>query len=228
MVLRCPVWAGRGGVADGREAGVAEPSAAGRGPGPGGGAGPGQAGCPGAAGGDGRAEVVAALYADYGAFVLGYVAGLLGDRYLAEDVVQETMLRAWQHCAGFSSEKGSVRGWLVKVAHNIAMDKVRSGRCRPAAAAAGAGAAEVVVPDHADGVVTALEVRRALALLSPGHREVLEQVYLYGCTAREAAARLGIPEGTVYSRSYYALRILRRELGGRAAPRDPGGKRRAA
>jgi hypothetical protein len=52
-------------------------------------------------------------------------------------------------------------------------------------------------------------VRQALARLSPGHRDVIEQLYLYGCTASEAAARLGIPEGTVFSRSYYAMRILR-------------------
>jgi RNA polymerase sigma-70 factor (ECF subfamily) len=55
-------------------------------------------------------------------------------------------------------------------------------------------------------------VQHALAGLSRAHRDVLEQVYLNGCTAREAAARLGIPEGTVFSRAYYALRILRQEL----------------
>jgi RNA polymerase sigma-70 factor (ECF subfamily) len=70
----------------------------------------------------------------------------------------------------------------------------------------------LVTEDHADAVVTSLQVRLALARLSSGHREVLEEIYLNGCTAREAATRLGIPEGTVFSRSYYALRILRREL----------------
>jgi RNA polymerase sigma-70 factor (ECF subfamily) len=169
--------------------------------------------------GCGPEELIARLYADNGAFVLSYVTGLLKDRYLAEDVVQETMLRAWRHCAQFSEEKGSVRGWLVRVAHNIAMDKIRMRGSRPVEVAEDAVPDAMIAQDHADAVITALQVRHALALLSPGHRDVLEQVYLNGCTAREAAARLGIPEGTAFSRTYYALRILRRELG--AAPAGP-------
>jgi RNA polymerase sigma-70 factor (ECF subfamily) len=165
-------------------------------------------------------EMITRLYADNRALVLSYVTGLLKDRYLAEDVVQETMLRAWRHCAQFSPDKGSVRGWLMKVAHNIAMDKIRMRRSRPAEVAEDAVPEALVTEDHADAVVTALQVRHALALLSPGHRDVLEQVYLNGCTAREAATRLGIPEGTAFSRAYYALRILRRELG--AAPAGTG------
>jgi RNA polymerase sigma-70 factor, ECF subfamily len=168
-------------------------------------------------------ELVTKLYIDSGPFVLSYVTGLLKDRYLAEDVVQETMLRAWRHWAQFSEEKGSVRGWLIRVAHNIAMDKVRMRRSRPTEVAEDA-APEALVADHADAVVTAIHIRHALSSLSPGHRDVLEQVYLNGFTAREAAARLGIPEGTAFSRSYYALRILRRELG--VTP--PGSEHRAA
>jgi RNA polymerase sigma-70 factor, ECF subfamily len=156
---------------------------------------------------------IARLYTDNGAFILSYVTGLLRDHFLAEDVVQETMLRAWRHCAELDEEKGSVRGWLTTVAHNIAMDKVRMRRSRPTEVAEDALHDVMVTEDHADTVVTALQVRHALGRLSPGHRDVLEQVYLNGFTAREAAVRLGIPEGTVFSRAYYALRTLRGELG---------------
>jgi RNA polymerase sigma-70 factor, ECF subfamily len=169
----------------------------------------------------GAAEtVVRGLYQDNASFVLNYVTGLLKDRYLAEDVVQETMLRAWRHCETFSTEKGSVRGWLIRVAHNIAMDKLRMRRSRPIEVA-DASAPEPKVGDHAEAVVTALHIRQALNRLSPGHRNVLEQVYLNGLTAAEAAAVLGIPEGTVFSRAYYGLRMLRRELG-----LPPGGSQR--
>jgi RNA polymerase sigma-70 factor, ECF subfamily len=164
-------------------------------------------------------EIISGLYADSGAFLLSYAYTLLKDRYLAEDVVQETMLRAWQHCDQFNPEKGSVRGWLLRVAHNIAMDKMRMRRSRPTEVAEDAVPEAGVTEDHSDAVLTALQVHHALAHLSPAHRDVLEQIYLNGCTAREAAVRIGIPEGTVFSRAYYALRVLRRELGTAA---DPG------
>jgi RNA polymerase sigma-70 factor, ECF subfamily len=156
--------------------------------------------------------LVRSFYQENAPFVLTYVIGLLNDRYLAEDVVQETMLRAWRHCGRFTAEKGSVRGWLLRVSHNIAMDKIRMRRSRPIEVAE-TSAPEPQVGDHADAVVTALQIREALARLSPGHRDVLQQVYLNGLTAGEAAAVLGIPEGTVFSRAYYGLRMLRRELG---------------
>ena len=144
--------------------------------------------------------------------LLSYVTGLLGDRYLAEDVVQETMLRVWRHRGQFSAEKGSVQGWLVRVAHNIAMDKLRMRRARPTEVA-DSSAPEPQVADHADAVVTALHIQQMLARLSPGQRNVIEQVYLNGLTAAETAALLGIPEGTVFSRVHNSLRLLRQELG---------------
>jgi RNA polymerase sigma-70 factor (ECF subfamily) len=175
--------------------------------------------------GDAEAKV-SQLYRENGAFVLSYVTRLLRDRFLAEDVVQETMLRAWRHCDELSPDKGSVRGWLVRVAHNIAMDKIRMRRSRPAEVAEET-APDAVFEDHADAVVSALHIRQVLSRLSPGQREVLEQMYLHGCTARETAQRLGIPEGTVFSRSFHAMRTLRRELGA-AVPEPAESARRAA
>jgi len=155
---------------------------------------------------------VSQLYRENSAYVLSYVTRLLRDQYLAEDVVQETMLRAWRHCDEFTPDKGSVRAWLIRVAHNIVIDKARMRRSRPTEVAEDS-APEGLLEDHAETVVTAVYVQQILSRLSPGHRDVLEQVYLNGCTAKEAAERLGIPEGTAFSRSHYALRILRQELG---------------
>jgi RNA polymerase sigma-70 factor (ECF subfamily) len=156
--------------------------------------------------------LVTELYRENGPFILAYVTGLVKDRYLAEDVVQETMLRAWRYCDQFSAEKGSVRGWLMKVAHNIAVDKIRMRESRPTEVKH-SSASLALVEDHADTVLTTMQVRDALARLSPEHRSIVEQVYLNGRSAREAAELLGIPEGTAFSRAFYALRILRRELG---------------
>jgi RNA polymerase sigma-70 factor (ECF subfamily) len=156
--------------------------------------------------------VVTELYRENGPFILSYVIGLVRDRCLAEDVVQETMVRAWRHCGQFSAEKGSVRGWLMKVAHNIAVDKIRMRESRPAEVTY-SSASLALVQDHSESVLTALQVRAALARLSPEHRVVVELMYLNDRSAREVAGLLGIPEGTVFSRAYYALRMLRRELG---------------
>jgi RNA polymerase sigma-70 factor (ECF subfamily) len=160
----------------------------------------------------GTDAAIRGLYEQNARFVLTYVTSLLGDRHLAEDVLQETMLRAWRNCEHFSAEKGSVRGWLIRVAHNIAMDKLRMRRSRPIEVAEASGP-EPRVGDHAETVITAVHLREAMAKLSPGHRDVLVQVYLNGLTAGEAAAVLRIPEGTVFSRAYYGLRMLRRALG---------------
>jgi RNA polymerase sigma-70 factor (ECF subfamily) len=172
------------------------------------------------------AAMVTELYAESGPAVLAYVTGLLGDRHLAEDVVQETMLRAWRHCEQLSEDTGSIRGWLMRVAHNIAIDKMRMRRCRPAEVAESA-APEPAVGDHADAVVTAVHLRTALAQLPARHRTVLEQVYLNGLTAAQAATVLGIPEGTVFSRAHYGLRALRRLLGA-PAPSYPARTQAAA
>jgi RNA polymerase sigma-70 factor, ECF subfamily len=122
------------------------------------------------------------------------------------------MLRAWQHYGRFSPARRSVRGWLTRVVHNIAIDVIHMRQSRPPEVAQ-YDTSLALVKDHADSVVTAAQVRAALERLSPVHRAVIEQLYMNGCTARETAERLGIPEDLVFSQTYYALKQLRRDLG---------------
>ena len=103
---------------------------------------------------------ISQLYREHIAHVLSYVTRLLRDHYLAEDVVQETMLRAWRHCDEFSQEKGSVRGWLLKVAHNIAVDKIRMRGARPREVMHNS-ASLAQVQDHADKVDRTADPGRA-------------------------------------------------------------------
>jgi RNA polymerase sigma-70 factor (ECF subfamily) len=134
-----------------------------------------------------------------------------GDRQRAEDIVQETLLRAWRHPEALAADRGSARPWLCTVARNLAVDAHRSRRARPPEV--GADALSVVaVPDEAERVLEGWIVADALRALSPEHRDVIVETYYRGKSVAEAAVALRIPPGTVKSRTYYALRALRLAL----------------
>lgn len=159
----------------------------------------------------GDEALVRAVYAEHGRAMLAYATRLLGDRPAAEDVVQEALIRAWRNPEVLTNGKGSTRGWLLTVVRNLVTDRVRARAARPQEVAEDP-AAPPAARDHAEQVVASVTVLRALDALSADHRGVLEQLYFRGCSLAEAAAALGIPPGTVKSRSYYALRALRAAL----------------
>ncbi|MET8143925.1 sigma-70 family RNA polymerase sigma factor [Sphaerisporangium sp. NPDC005288] len=140
--------------------------------------------------------------------LLAYTEKLLNDRHLAEDIVQETMVRAWHNAERLRDGEGSVRGWLLTVARNLVIDRSRSGFHRHEVT--GADMFDPTQRDHADAVVASVAVAEMLGSLSAEHREVLVHTYLRGRTLREAADDLGIPVGTAKSRQHYALDHLRR------------------
>jgi RNA polymerase sigma-70 factor (ECF subfamily) len=154
-------------------------------------------------------EFVRALYDQHARPLLGYALRLTGgDRQRAEDVVQETLLRAWRHPETLERTPDAVRPWLFTVARNIAVDAYRARRARPTEAGPD-GLDLIPVDDEVDRALEAWQVTDALASLSVDHRQVLVETYYRGRSVAEAAAALGIPPGTVKSRTYYALRALR-------------------
>ena len=153
-----------------------------------------------------------ALFDEHATALLSYSVRLTGgDRGWAEDVVQETLLRAWQHPRAFDVSRGPARPWLYTVARNLVMDGRRARRARPAEVDE---AVLALLPsgDDIERAVETWEVADALAALSPDHRAVLIETHYRGCSVAQAAIVLGVPEGTVKSRTYYALRALRLEL----------------
>ncbi|WP_439676140.1 sigma-70 family RNA polymerase sigma factor [Embleya sp. MST-111070] len=156
--------------------------------------------------------VIRTLYLEHGGPLLGFALRLTGgDRAWAEDVVQETLLRAWRHPEALDPGRGSVRGWLCTVARNVVIDVGRARRARPPETG---DAVLATVPDEGaeaefDRAVLAWDVADAMAALSPEHRAVLLETYYRGSSVADAAKTLGVPEGTVKSRTYYALRALR-------------------
>jgi RNA polymerase sigma-70 factor (ECF subfamily) len=151
------------------------------------------------------------LYAEHATALWSFVVPLVGgDRARAQDVVQETMLRAWRQPEVLAQLRGPVRPWLFTVARRLVIDEWRRHRTdRDVPLDDGPETSE---DDATDAVLDTWIVGEALSRLSPQHRAVLEQCYYQGRTTAEAAAVLGIPEGTVKSRTHYALRALRLAL----------------
>jgi RNA polymerase sigma-70 factor, ECF subfamily len=154
--------------------------------------------------------LVRGLYAEHGAPLLRYAMHLANnDRQRAEDIVQETMLRAWLHPDAIADRPA--RPWLFAVARNLAVDAYRARQARPHEV--GEGALELVpAPDEADRALESWAVADALKALRPEHRSVLLETYYRGKSVAEAATVLGIPAGTVKSRTFYALRALKLAL----------------
>ncbi|WP_433388617.1 sigma-70 family RNA polymerase sigma factor [Micromonospora sp. KLBMP9576] len=137
-----------------------------------------------------------------------------GQYELAEDLLQETMLRAWRRLDELPTEPSAARRWLFTVARNLSIDAARARAARPAEVY-GVDLSWVRSPDDpVDGLLDRLTLDNALHKLTPEHRTVLVRLYYDGASVAEAAARIGIPEGTVRSRSFYALRAAREVLVG--------------
>lgn len=154
-------------------------------------------------------EIVAELYREYHRPLLAFVLRLTGgDRQWAEDVVQETMIRAWRSAHQLDENATSLLPWLATVARRIVIDDQRRKNARPQEA--GEGPLENMrVPDGLEDLLRSVVVSEALLALSPAHREVLNETFFRDRSVNEAAKHLGIPVGTVKSRVYYALRALR-------------------
>ncbi|MCI2422403.1 sigma-70 family RNA polymerase sigma factor [Saccharopolyspora sp. K220] len=140
-----------------------------------------------------------------------------GDRSRAEDVVQETLLRAWRHPKVLDQSQRSARAWLFTVARRIAIDDWRSAATH--AEVVTDAPPEPPTADETDRAVQGWLVADALAELSARHREVLALCFYQGMSVADAANQLGVPEGTVKSRTHYALRALRLALEERGVTR---------
>lgn len=156
-------------------------------------------------------QLMQALHAEHAGALWGFCLRLTGgDRARAEDVVQETLLRAWRSPKVLDQSGGSARAWLFTVARHIVVDEWRSARNRHELAVD--EPPEVPTADSTDQLLQSWLVADALARLTPEHRAVLLECYYRGRSVAEAARILEVPEGTVKSRTHYALRALRLAL----------------
>ena len=157
-----------------------------------------------------QAEMLRALHDEHSAALWRFVLRLTGDRQLAEDVVQEALLRAWKHPEILAQGEAAARSWLYTVARNIVIDDRRSARHNREF-----GTDEVperAHGDRTDQVLDAWLLSEALSTLSHDHRAVIVHAYYGGRSVAEIAELLGIAQGTVKSRMHYGMRALKLAL----------------
>jgi RNA polymerase sigma-70 factor (ECF subfamily) len=159
---------------------------------------------------DERIELLRALHDEHAPALWRYVVRLTRDTAFADDVVQETLLRAWRRPHVLDQSESSARAWLFTVARNLVIDDWRSARAQHEISTD--TLPERARSDDTDAVFDAWLVTDALAGLSEDHRAVVVSAYYQGRSVAETAEALDIPPGTVKSRLHYALRAMRLAL----------------
>jgi RNA polymerase sigma factor (sigma-70 family) len=152
-------------------------------------------------------QLLAELYRRYQQPLRKFVLRLTaGDQHLAEDIVQETMLRAWRNATVLDPDRAAMP-WLATVARRIVIDHRRRQSSRPDEVAE--VSEDMLTDEESDRILESVLVSDALQDLTSAHREALTETILRGRTVRQAAEVLQIPIGTVKSRVYFALRALK-------------------
>ena len=155
------------------------------------------------------AEVLRTLHAEHGDALFAHAVRLCdGDRQRAEDLVQETLLRAWRHPEALDPDRGSARAWLFTTARHLAIDAWRRRTARVGEVITDA-LPEPPPVDETERAVEAWTIADALTKLSEPHRRVIVECFYRGRSVAEAASAIGVPPGTVKSRTHYAMRALR-------------------
>jgi RNA polymerase sigma-70 factor (ECF subfamily) len=159
----------------------------------------------------GTDAAVRQLYSRHAQALRSYVRRFSPDRASADDIVQETFIRAWRHLPQLTADDRPVRPWLFQVARNLLIDADRAARSRPVTVAE-----QPAEDGRSDADLTQVLDRQlvsgALRHLSSAHQAVLVETFYYGRPLTTVAHRLGIPAGTARSRLHYALHALRQQL----------------
>ncbi|MFJ6464637.1 sigma-70 family RNA polymerase sigma factor [Streptomyces sp. NPDC091387] len=154
------------------------------------------------------------LFLHNGPALYTYVLRMLGgDTHRAEDVIQETLMRCWNKRNLVDTEGMAVRPWMFRVARNLVIDQHRTRMARPLEISGDTWLRELgAKADDSEQILSSILVHDALRTLTPAHREALRETFFADRSTQEAATALGVPQGTVKSRVYYALRSLRKAL----------------
>ncbi len=152
-------------------------------------------------------DLLLALHRAHGEALFNYVARLTGDSALAQDIVQESLLKAWRHPSILEQENASTRAWLFTVARNLVIDDRRSARYRRETAVE-------VLPDlpkedETSALLDSWMISEVLSKLSEPHRRAVVGAYYLGNSVAEIARLEQVPVGTIKSRLHYALAAIK-------------------
>jgi len=163
--------------------------------------------------------VLAPLYDRYGGSIYALALRIVYDTTTAEEVTQEVFVRLWRNAASFAAERGNLHAWLLRIAHNLALNEVRRRQSRPIAADHfdWAVAGEQLMDPHADAEPAralwlherSTAIQRAVARLPAPQRHAIELAFFGGLSQAEVAAAMGEPLGTVKSRIRVGMQRLR-------------------
>ena len=165
----------------------------------------------------GEVEAVDILYDRYARAVYAFAVRIVGDGLLAEEVLQEAFVRAWQQAERFELARGSFASWLLSITHNLAIDEVRKRQRRPQRATSvdiadllqGEVDTSVDVEEAAEAAELRSRIQTAMATLPDAQRRVIELAYFDGLTQREIADFLDEPLGTIKTRMRLGMHKLR-------------------
>lgn len=155
-------------------------------------------------------EAVRTVYRRFSRPVYTMGLRMLGSEQTAEELTQDVFLAAWRKASRYDPARGRLSTWLMAIAHNMAVDRIRRQSARPPRSAVPLEELTWLGVSEEEGLLDRETVRRALAEVSAGERRLLELAYFRGWTAREIAQADGIPLGTVKTRIRTVLIKLRR------------------
>jgi RNA polymerase sigma-70 factor (ECF subfamily) len=158
------------------------------------------------------ADALGELYDRHCRLLHGLICRMLSDRSDAEEVLQEVFVQVWNRVESYDASLGSPVAWLVRIARNRAIDRLRANSVRARPLEAPPLRPAESPETHAAMTEEQRLLVRALDALSLADRQLLEHAYYLGFTQSELAERFGLPLGTVKTRIRAALAVLRREL----------------
>jgi|APTNR8051073442_1049403.scaffolds.fasta_scaffold01031_12 RNA polymerase sigma-70 factor (ECF subfamily) len=154
----------------------------------------------------------------YGETLLGVLLRMTGERELAEDLLQDSMVKVWKNASGYNADRGRLFTWLIGIARNTAIDYLRvqkNQQQRQSVSLDSPVYSERIGSLADDGHPTLVDsgLVETIQKLDEKYRQIIDLLYLQGYTQQQATDILGIPLGTVKTRAQAAIRELRKLLG---------------